>query len=715
MAGNRKGIALFTVLVILGLLVVMTTSFVAINHGNFALMAAASDQEEAVGACQAGYAYAFYALEHDRRFGRDFKDPSVPWKAQLDDLDEILTASVIDKQTLSAQLTGQNGSFTLEVVNNLPDDSIKSTPKILATAAYPEVPSDCVFLRVTGRSGGVSRVLETMFTYAPLFDSSANGDNEIKINSSEGITFDSFDRFRNFVRSNGLIDLQDKHRNKPIEFRWKAMEDELLLKLTALTEHDNPKPTEEQLKKVVEDILKGRKGDLKSKGDIRVKGESTGTNMTHRVDEEKAANGRISPMSTRESKLLDIKFEDFRLTDNETTKEVKVRPGLYVFGSADYYVFYKGNAVFTDAGGNDHTVEGQTGAMAVSFPALERQEVTAATTADGKSVTKTVERWVTRENFPTAETDLSNYNLPAPPDDSHGWTFKGWEGTGPKITYVDTDAQNGEGDYSVEDEIQDRNNIHVIDTAKVKYSDIAQPGFKDAADENVIVIDINQADFRVRENTLVKSDGDFGVMAERDRFQTWWKGEGETTSNKRDLDAKIFLGVEDGSMGTPTVTYGKEPAAVQAPGNMRVRNVRGRGALVAGKDLTLAAGGDTKNDELALYAAHDIVLDPEVNLVSTTGSETEATTNTGDGGGATDYPVNCFFRGLVYAGKDFVVGNTNTSFDVLIEGSLVAKRNVDIRNAKKVNLTYNPIFSKRMLKDRPEYDVRLERQSYNLF
>jgi len=678
----------------LGLLVMMTTSFVAINHGNFALMTAAADQEEAVAACQAGYSYAFYALEHDKRFGNPFAQGTNPPQAQIDDMRTLFTITVVDANTLTAQLVGPSGeprdaSFNLEVYNNLPLDSLTVVPAIPAAADHPKVPPDCVFLRITGTAGGVSRVLETMLTYAPIVDSIATSDNQILINAREGITFDSKDRFRNYVRSNGGIELQDNHPDADVQFRWEAMEKELFQKLKAQTGSPDA-----DVKALVEDILRGRKGDLKSKGDIRVKGRSTTGDPEFRLQQERLANGRISPNSTREHQLLDIKFDDFRLKD-ETTREFGIKNGLYVFGSADYHVTYRGRAVWKN--GTQEAISDAEGAMDMSFPALERK--VASTDGDGGITgTRTVERWVNSGSLPREGASAAAYNIPTPAyqGDGVGWEFDRWIDE-PTIVSLDYDAGDNEGDT----EATDRSNLHELDNRTARLSDIAA-GSVSPGDENAVVIDIERAEFRVEENVLLKSDGSFGVLAERDRFRTYGESYG------RRLDAKLKLGVKKGTMLAAATETGDKPSAIKADGAVRVRNVLGRGALVAKEDLTLAAGGDTTNDELALYSEKDITLDPRAEIQGEQSTESEATTFDGA-------PVDSTFRGLVYARRNFIIGNSNTETNITVEGSLVARNAVRIVNGKKVSLTYNPIISKRMLKDRPDYDVRLERQSYNLF
>lgn len=672
----------------------MTTSFVAINHGNFALMTAAADQEEAVAACQAGYSYAWYALEHDKRFGKGFAQGTQPSQAQLDDLSSLFTITVVDSNTLTAKLLGPDGedrdaSFTLEIQNNLPADSVEIVPAIPAAADHPQVPPDCVFLRITGTAGGVTRVLETMLTYAPLVDSIASSDNQIHIDSTDGIVFDSKDRFRNFVRSNGRINLQNQHKDAPIEFRWEAMEKELFLKLKATTGAPDA-----DVKAQVEDILRGRKGDLKAKGDILMRGKSTTERPEFRLEQERASNGRISPNSTREHQLLDIKFDDFRLKD-DTTKEFAIKEGLYVFGSADYHVTYRGRAVWKN--GTEEAIADAQGEMDMSFPALERK--IASTNSDGGiSGTTTVERWVNSAALPKEGASTAAYSIPNPPyaGDGVGWEFDRWLEE-PTIVALDYDAGDNEGDS----EGSDRASIHELDNRTARLDDIAA-GPVSEADHDKVVIDIERAEFRVEENVLLKSGGSFGVLAERDRFRTY----GE--SFRRALDAKLKLGIKKESMFSATTENGELPSAVQASGAVRVRNVSGRGALVAKENLTLAAGGDTSNDELALYSEKDITLDPQAEIQGNNDTESEATVFDGA-------PVDSTFRGLVYARGDFNIGNSNIETNILVEGSLVARNAVNILNGKKVRLTYNPIISKRMLKDRPDYDVRLERQSYNLF
>ncbi len=695
---ERRGIALITVMMILGLLVTMTGAFVTINHGNFALMAAASDQEEAVGACQAGYAYAFFSLEHDRRFGKAFREGESPTDVQLSEVSPLFTITVVDANTLSAQLLDADGNpkdarFNLEIVNNLPFDSKDSTPALEAAGPYPRVPPDCAFVRVTGQSGGVRRVLETMVTYAPLFDASAEAENLIDINAKDGIIFDSFDRFRNQVRSNSQINLLKDTQGANIRFQWTAMETELRKSLEA---DGSLRPDE--IESLINQKLR-RRGSLKAKDDIRLKGNSTVADQEFRLKQEQQARGNITPKVTREHQVLDLEFDDFRLSESGADV-VDIKKGLYVFGSADYEVGFQAQAVWVNDAGVE-TIAPWSGDMKVSFPALERKE---AQETEGTGFKKTITRelWMDSSSLPAIGASASDFNIPTPAYSTAGsdWEFKAWAEP-PKISRVE--LWTGAEDWTDKD--YKRPDLHVVENGKVRLSDIASGPLGKASD-SAVTIDIAKAEFRVRENLMLNSPGEFGVLAETDRYAN---REGKTY--RRRTDAQIIFGVKDGHMNDTdlrisTDHISQEGSAVRAKGKVRVRNVQGRGALIAGDDLTIAAGGNTKSDDLALYSANDVVMNAATDL-DTGGSSTEVTTGEGD--------TSIKFRGLVYARHNFTMENTGNNKDVLIEGSLVARNEIQIKESNQVTLTYNPLFARKWLKDRPDWDVRLERQSYNLF
>lgn len=208
-------------------------------------------------------------------------------------------------------------------------------------------------------------------------------------------------------------------------------------------------------------------------------------------------------------------------------------------------------------------------------------------------------------------------------------------------------------------------------------------------------IDIEGADFNVGANTLLNVDGDFSM--------TSMVGTDPGPGMHRDVEAKLHLGYDLG--GAPVAG---SLGAIKASGKLTVREVDGNGALVANNDLTVQAGGVVSTDPtigIALYGHNDVIMDAAGMNAADLGTP-----------GAV---IDSKFKGLVYAGRNFEMRSPPASItvptSVEIEGALVAKNgNLVIQDANNVKLTYNPAFLNKIVKDRPDDDIRLERQSFNL-
>ena len=71
---ERRGIALISALIIAVFLVALTGAFMTVNQAHFAILRNSEDQTRSQRAAQAGLEWAFYNLEHDRRWGTTSTD-----------------------------------------------------------------------------------------------------------------------------------------------------------------------------------------------------------------------------------------------------------------------------------------------------------------------------------------------------------------------------------------------------------------------------------------------------------------------------------------------------------------------------------------------------------------------------------------------------------------------------------------------------------------
>lgn len=682
---DRKGAALIMVLTLLAILVTLSGAFVAINHTNFALMASALDQEEATNACYAGYYYALYSVEHNRRWGKNspgdgFTSGTSPSTVDLAEVAPLLDVEIVNDYTLRCYLKNVDGtrtgaSFLLEVRNNLANDWM-DTPSpaedpIPAGGSFPAVPWNALFLRVTGESAGVQRRLETLLTSAPPFDAAAQANGNILIEADQGIHIDSRDKYLNQLRSKSLLNLTpNASATNKVHFHWTV--DPLL------------------------DALP-RKGRLWAQDNILVGGfdmsdPDPATNKKAEV--ENNAEGSVMPNSTKSFTIQDLNINDFRM--EETTPKVSIKPGTWNFGQTDYRVTYEVNNEITE------TISVPVYDETTVPPTLLRTDSVTQTRTEVTPVQDIVsfpslERKV---NGVVAETWVHTGAIPAV-----GSTYTpqaGSAGTITSIVPVSSVQEDPDG---------------ILDLSQISSSVTLPTGIN----SNQVQVDILDAEFKVGQNLILVTDsdndgvrdGEFGLSSEIGNIAGPGTG--------RQIDATLHLGVTPPPLPTnngrgrrrgpppppPPLPPSGKPSAVMAQGNISVREVLGQGALMADGDITIQGTGEIASDPLAgiaLFAGRDVIID--ANLLKITTALPPAT------------PIDTAFKGLVYAERNVRLLDPDYSNprNITIEGALVARSGfIDIPKANQVNLTYDPAFLRTMLKDRPNNRIRLERQSFNLF
>ncbi len=186
----NHGIALFTVLVVIMVLTILTVAFIQTNKENFSLLNSASDKAKAQAACKSVYEYILFNLEHNKYWGVDnFKgaqDNSLPYNMTVEE--------VKDTHKIIGTMPELDASFTAQIWNNLNND-----------AESPDgVPPECARIVITAQTKHSTRTLEALLHVAPLFDASAISGGDLDIHAKR-LAIRSLDPYRNLVRAKGKI------------------------------------------------------------------------------------------------------------------------------------------------------------------------------------------------------------------------------------------------------------------------------------------------------------------------------------------------------------------------------------------------------------------------------------------------------------------------------------------------------------------------------
>lgn len=619
---KKRGVALFLVLTILGVLTTMLGAFMTVNHSNFSLLASSMEQAEATQACLSGYNYALYRIEHDKSWGKDafngIQDADPPIGTPLDN---ALSCYLIEPSRLCYNIEGTRMSFEITVVNNLPVSSRSggSPDPDTRPGDMPVIADDALYLRIVGRSGRATRRAEAVLHTAPAFDSAAlsNGDLEIR---QGRVTIDSNDKMRNFIKSNGDINLPRINSQGDVKFQHTG----------------DTTPT----KKPPYGIAIARKTIRSGMTDL-------GQDDQALADANRDSKGFLATKTPRKAEILNLNFDDIKLPPGQSSD---LPPGNYVFTTTKVDIPIR--VSYEDADGNDQSVDKN---LRVTVPAIIRRNF----------VTNAVEKvwWSDTDIYIPPDTDL--------------W-LPGYGGA--KVTQL---AGEQLAEYSQYSEII---------TGEPPVAHLAPGVDADLWGANVVV----QPDFKVN------VQGDFGLLYERRSQRGTVKsgadgidyGDYEPPAHSK--DALLILG--DGANGS----------SLKATGEVNVRQVTGKGAILAQKDLSLngtivAEGQGVEGGGLALMSENDVVLKvPDQTYQSDTITETLRTTT---------------FTGLVYAEKNFVVRHLSPDASITrsmdITGSVVARQGkIVVEGTDNVKLTYDPKYLDDVVKDLSNNRIKLERWSF---
>lgn len=289
------------VLTVTSVVVMMTGAFVAANHANFASLGASQRQREAELVTDSATQYIYYRLEQDQKFC------SVPFRGnqEIPLQDGGLRVYQVDGETeitgtlLDEGRTGREPSFRAHIYNNLATlNSVNQGVK---------VPPDCVLIRITGRSGSFTSRCDILYRGEPLFDASVTANKLVQLASNNKISIASTDKSRNWLRSNGNIELNGFAKNSGTT---------------------RIKPTPGGLEGVVWAKGKIFSGAKKGDSDPGLEGADLGVAANK-------AGGVLAPKSRLNHDIYKLTPADLKLGKKEDQSWGKVAPGTYSVDSGN--------------------------------------------------------------------------------------------------------------------------------------------------------------------------------------------------------------------------------------------------------------------------------------------------------------------------------------------------------------------------------------------
>lgn len=188
---HKRGIALVSAIIMMALLLILLGGFVQVNRGHMWLLNSSEARQTAHEACQAGYEYAVFTLEHNRTWGNeDFTGKTEGAGTGLE------TEELAGTRTVRGHLTDADAWFEVTVTNNL-----------ASSTALGDIPKEGALLEIVGRSSsGATKTVTSLLHVSPLYDSTALTRGRIDMEVSR-FNLRSKDPWRNQLRSEKAINV----------------------------------------------------------------------------------------------------------------------------------------------------------------------------------------------------------------------------------------------------------------------------------------------------------------------------------------------------------------------------------------------------------------------------------------------------------------------------------------------------------------------------
>lgn len=190
-----RGIALISVFIVSGILMILLGGFITVNKRNFDLLHNDLQHLDASQAARSAFDYCVFQLERDRTWGAarfsPGKDPAGDPSEELGDYLDV--KRIGNSHTIEGHVVDGGATFKVDILNNID-----------GTATVDGVKKGDCRLRISSSAGLAHLNREAVLATAPLFDGSIISNKRIKIDA-EKLFLSSTDPLRNRVRAKGSI------------------------------------------------------------------------------------------------------------------------------------------------------------------------------------------------------------------------------------------------------------------------------------------------------------------------------------------------------------------------------------------------------------------------------------------------------------------------------------------------------------------------------
>lgn len=278
---RERGIALITVFLVAGLMLILLGGFLRVNQRNFDLLNNDLQSSAANQAARSAYDYCMFRLERNRYWGsQTFGGDGALAEAGFRELKEVPGTT-----TVKGKIDGADAAFEIQILNNL-----------TGTGTLDGVEDGHCRLRITATSGTAKVNREAILSIAPLFDGSVIASKGIDI-EADGLTLSSKDPLRNRIRSKKEISVPDYHGHFAFQ----------------------PAPDASE------------KGVLWARDGISMGGKDL-ANQTYARQAQQATNGgQFLPTASTYYDVYDLQLSEVKTNESVAT----IKSGIYVFGTRE--------------------------------------------------------------------------------------------------------------------------------------------------------------------------------------------------------------------------------------------------------------------------------------------------------------------------------------------------------------------------------------------
>ncbi|MFA5505456.1 MAG: hypothetical protein WC314_09375 [Vulcanimicrobiota bacterium] len=240
---KKNGLAIITTMLILTLLLGLIAAFLVVNRAGNRFTMGSVERRTAQDVCLTAFYYAWWELEQERLWG-DKDQPAVTGTVQYPHVNPQIRLTrnqtlgeplirIEGVYSLSGNFVTPQATFTMTVENNLKANETQ----VSALSDARNIPARSVRIEVLAEVGGVTKKLTTMLRPEPISHDSLSAGNDVNLESTSGLVrLESRDPYVNRLQAGNNLNLPDSNEVKFLRHGIGASQNELNVGSTDLAQ-----------------------------------------------------------------------------------------------------------------------------------------------------------------------------------------------------------------------------------------------------------------------------------------------------------------------------------------------------------------------------------------------------------------------------------------------------------------------------------------------